>query len=63
MYYDLGFDHWTFGIEQIKGERIASSLREVWTDYPKALARVRANMDKAGKIYSERVEMIKSLAG
>jgi hypothetical protein len=63
MYYDLGFDDWTFEIEQTKGEKIAGSLREVWTDYPKARARVRANMDKVGKIYSDRVKMIRSLTG
>ncbi len=63
MYYDLGFDDWTFEIEQTRGARIAGSLREVWTDYPKALARVRANMDKVGEIYSDRVDMMKSLTG
>jgi len=59
MYYDLGFDDWTFEIEQTDGKQITNRLREVWTDYPAALAKLKVSMDKVGEIYSERVSMVK----
>jgi polysaccharide pyruvyl transferase WcaK-like protein len=60
MYYDLGFDDWTFEIEQINGKQIADRLRYVWNDYPAALAKLKTSMDNVGQIYSDRVKRIKS---
>ncbi|HSM47073.1 MAG TPA: polysaccharide pyruvyl transferase family protein, partial [Draconibacterium sp.] len=45
MYYDLGFDDWTFEIEQTEGKQVAERLREVWSDYPAALAKLKVSMD------------------
>ena len=59
MYYDLGFDDWTFEIEQTEGKQIADRLREVWSDYPAALAKLKVSMDKVSGIYAERVNMVK----
>jgi len=60
MYYDLGFDDWTFEIEQINGKQIADRLRYVWNDYPAALAKLKTCMDNVGQIYSDRVKRMKS---
>ncbi|MDO8951676.1 MAG: polysaccharide pyruvyl transferase family protein [Draconibacterium sp.] len=59
MYYDLGFDNWTFEIEQTDEKQITDRLREVWTDYPAALAKLKVSMDKVIGIYAERVNMVK----
>jgi hypothetical protein len=63
MYYDLGFDDWTFEIEQTEGKQIADRLREVWKDYPAALAKLKIGMDKVSEIYAERVSMVKEIIG
>ena len=63
MYYDLGFDDWTFEIEQTEGKQIADRLREVWSDYPAALAKLKVSMDKVSEIYAERVSMVKEIIG
>ncbi len=60
MYYDLGYDDWTFEIEQINGKQIADRLRYVWNDYPAALAKLKTRMDNVGQIYSDRVKRMKS---
>jgi polysaccharide pyruvyl transferase WcaK-like protein len=59
MYYDLGFNDWTFEIEQTEGKQIADRLREVWSDYPAALAKLKVSMDKVCEIYAERVRFVK----
>jgi polysaccharide pyruvyl transferase WcaK-like protein len=59
MYYDLGFNDWTFEIEQTEGKQIADRLREVWSDYPAALAKLKVSMDKVSEIYAERVSFVK----
>ena len=59
MYYDLGFDNWTFELEQTEGKQITDRLREVWTDYPAASAKLKVSMDKVSEIYAERVDMVK----
>jgi polysaccharide pyruvyl transferase WcaK-like protein len=59
MYYDLGFDDWTFEIEQTEGKQVADRLREVWSDYPAALAKLKVSMDKVSGIYAESVGMVK----
>jgi polysaccharide pyruvyl transferase WcaK-like protein len=59
MYYDLGFDDWTFEIDETEGKQILDSLREVWTDYPAALAKLKVSMDKVSGIYAERVSLVK----
>ena len=61
MYYDLGFDDWTFEIEQTQGKQIADRLREVWKDYPKAKAKLKLCMVKVDKIYSDRTATVKNL--
>jgi polysaccharide pyruvyl transferase WcaK-like protein len=59
MYYDLGFDDWTFEIEQTEGKQVAERLREVWSDYPAALAKLKVSMDKVSGIYAESVGLVK----
>lgn len=59
MYYDLGFDDWTFEIEQTEVKQIADRLREIWNDYPAALTKLKVSMDKVSEIYAERVSFIK----
>ncbi|HSO89068.1 MAG TPA: polysaccharide pyruvyl transferase family protein [Draconibacterium sp.] len=61
MYYDLGFDDWTFEIEQTEGKQVADRLREVWSDYPAALAKLKVSMDKVSGIYAERVRFVKKI--
>jgi polysaccharide pyruvyl transferase WcaK-like protein len=63
MYYDLGFDDWVFEIEKTEGKQIADRLREIWTDYPKANQKVKTGLDKIGQIYSDRVNMMKTVIG
>jgi hypothetical protein len=59
MYYDLGFNDWTFEIGQTEGKQIADRLLEVWSDYPAALAKLKVSMDKVSGIYAERVNRMK----
>lgn len=61
MYYDLGFDDWTFEIDQTSGTQIADRLREVWKDYDKAKAKLALSMGKVEKIYRERCSFILSV--
>jgi polysaccharide pyruvyl transferase WcaK-like protein len=58
MYYDLGFDDWTFEIEETNGKQITDSLREIWTDYDKAKAKLAVSMNKVEKIYKDRCDFI-----
>ena len=59
MYYDLGFNNWIFEIEQTEGKEISDRLREVWSDYPATLAKLKLNMNKVSEIYADRIGMIK----
>jgi polysaccharide pyruvyl transferase WcaK-like protein len=61
MYYDLGFDDWTFEIDQSTGKQITDRLREVWTDYGKAQAKLKTSMDKVEKIYRESTSKVQKL--
>ncbi|HKJ80040.1 MAG TPA: hypothetical protein VKA10_10915, partial [Prolixibacteraceae bacterium] len=61
MYYDLDFDDWIFEIEETEGDQIAGSLREIWTNYPAAKAKLKTGMDKIGQIYSEQVNRMKTI--
>lgn len=61
MYYDLGFDDWTFEIDQTSGQQIADRLREVWKDYNKAKAKLALSMGKVEQIYRERCRFILSV--
>ncbi|MBC8005865.1 MAG: polysaccharide pyruvyl transferase family protein [Verrucomicrobia bacterium] len=61
MYYDLGFDEWTFEIDQTSGQQIADRLREVWKDYDKATAKLALSMGKVEQIYRERCSFILSV--
>jgi polysaccharide pyruvyl transferase WcaK-like protein len=59
MYYDLGFDDWIFEIEKTEGDQIASRLREIWTSFSNAAAKLKKSMDNVSQIYSDRVKMMK----
>jgi len=59
MYYNLGFDNWTFEIDQTRGKQIADRLREVWTKYPEAKENLSISMKKVDKIYEDRMDLIK----
>ena len=61
MYYDLGFENWVFEIEETTGKQIADTLREVWTDYDAANAKLEINMEKVQQIYEQRTDYIKKL--
>lgn len=61
MYYDLGFDNWTFEIDNTEGKQVADRLRQVWSDYPAALAILKDRMDRVSEIYDDRVAFIKDL--
>jgi len=61
MYYDLGFDDWTFEIEQTEGKQIADRLREVWTDYDKAKAKLQESMQKVRQIYADSTDAIRKM--
>ena len=63
MYYDLGFDDWTFEIEQTEGKKIADRLREVWTDYEKAKDKLQVSMKKVDKNYTNSISKIKKIIG
>ncbi|SEJ37829.1 Polysaccharide pyruvyl transferase family protein WcaK [Dyadobacter koreensis] len=61
MYYDLGFDKWTFEIDQTTGKQISDRLREVWNDYDKSKAELKIRMDKVAGIYKSGTELVKKL--
>lgn len=61
MYYDLGFDDWTFEIDQSTGKQITDRLREVWKDYGKAQSKLKTSMDKVEKIYRESTSKVQKL--
>lgn len=61
MYYDLGFDDWTFEIEQTEGKQITDSLREVWTDYEKAKDKLEVSMKKVDENYADSTLKIKKI--
>jgi polysaccharide pyruvyl transferase WcaK-like protein len=61
MYYDLGFNDWTFEIDQTTGTQITDRLREIWTDYDKAKAKLAVSMNKVSKIYEDRCKFVQSV--
>ena len=61
MYYDLGFDKWTFEIDKTTGKQISDRLREVWDDYDKSKAELKIRMDKVAGIYKSGTELVKKL--
>lgn len=61
MYYDLGFDDWTFEIDQTTGKQITDRLREIWADYGKAKAKLAVSMNKVSKIYEDRCKFVQSV--
>jgi len=61
MYYDLGFDDWTFEIDQTTGKQITDRLREIWTDYSEAKAKLAVSMNKVSKIYEDRCKFVQSV--
>jgi polysaccharide pyruvyl transferase WcaK-like protein len=63
MYYDLGFDDWTFEIEQTEGKQIAGKLMEIRNDYQAAQLMLKDRMNKVGTIYAERVKFMNDTIG
>ncbi len=61
MYYDLGFDDWTFEIDQTSGKQITDQLRAVWQDYGKAQSKLKTSMDKVEKIYQKSTTSIRKM--
>lgn len=61
MYYDLGFNDWTFEIDETDGKQITDKLREVWMDYDKAKSKLKSGMANIDRIYKERTASIKRL--
>lgn len=61
MYYDLGFDDWTFEIEETDGSQITARLREIWTDFPAAQRYLKKNMDEVSDIYQRRVQSVSKM--
>lgn len=61
MYYDLGFNDWTFEIDKTTGKQIADRLREIWKNYDQAKSKLKVNMAKVEKIYKERTEVLKEI--
>lgn len=61
MYYDLGFDDWTFEIDQTSGKQITDQLRAVWQNYGKAQAKLKTSMNKVEKIYRESTSSIRKV--
>lgn len=61
MYYDLGFNDWTFEIDETDGKQITHKLREVWMDYDKAKSKLKSGMANIDRIYKERTASIKRL--
>lgn len=63
MYYDLGFNDWTFEMNETTGEQLTQRLREVWKDYKKAKTQLRTNMDKVAGIYKDRTKLVNKVVG
>lgn len=61
MYYDLGFNDWTFEIDQVTGKEITDHLREIWKDYGLAKKKLAASMAKVSEIYKDRCRIIQSV--
>ena len=61
MYYDLGFNDWTFEIDKTEGKQIADALRVVWKDYLQAKTKLKLSMDKMSNIYKETTSDVKKL--
>ncbi len=59
MYDDLGFNDWTFKIEQTSGKQISDRLREIWKDYGKAKLKLAESMAKVDKIYADCIGIVK----
>ncbi|MEZ4905295.1 MAG: polysaccharide pyruvyl transferase family protein [Spirosomataceae bacterium] len=59
MYYDLGFDDWTFEIEQTTAKQITDQLMQVHSNYKKATENVKTSMAKVQKQYDHAFDIIK----
>ncbi len=58
MYYDLGFNEWTFELNHTDGRQITERLREAWMDYDKARAVLKINMEKVAVNYKQRTSEV-----
>ena len=61
MYYDLGFNDWTFEINDTQGKQVADRLREVWMDYAKAKQKLQVSMNRVEQIYKTTTSKIGEL--
>jgi len=61
MYYDFGFNDWTFEIDKTEGKQIADQLRTIWKDYNGAKEKLKVSMTKVGQIYKKRTDSIKKI--
>ena len=61
MYYDLGFNDRVFEIDNTSGKQIADSLRDVWQNYEKSKAKLKASMANVANIYKSATSDVKKL--
>ena len=61
MYYDLGFNDWTFEIDKTEGKQIADALCVVRKDYLQTKTKLKLSMDKMNNIYKETTSDVKKL--
>ena len=59
MYYDLGFNDWTFEIHQTRGKQITDRLREICKDYDMAKIKLSKSMMLVDKIYANSIDQVK----
>lgn len=58
MYYDLGYDDWTFEIMETKGIQIADQLMEVYADYESAQKKVESSNGRVREIYANAIKSV-----
>lgn len=61
MYYDLGFNDWTFEIDNTTGKQITDRLREIWKNYRQAKKKLAVSMNKVADIYKSNCSMVQSV--
>ena len=61
MYYDFGFNDWTFEIDKTEGKQLADQLRTIWKDYNGAKEKLKVSMTKVAQIYKKRTDSIKKI--
>lgn len=61
MYYDLGFNDWTFEIDQTSGKQITDQLREIWKNYSGAKKKLAFSMNKVSEIYKSNCKKVQTV--